>query len=155
MKFMLLLTSILMSQLAFSQTLKAKQVKQEMLERVEILIEKVESSRKDLVIEDVVSACAKIKEMFIIYPEHLKDIGSHLDLYRGRTVRAKDEALGQLIFMHRQTLICSKGKDSEYVDPKKLSKELKEIENSLKKQRKVIKKSDAENDNFFSYEYEF
>ena len=36
-----------------------------------------------------------------------------------------------------------------------ISKELKEIENSLKKQRKVIKKSDAENDNFFSYEYEF
>jgi hypothetical protein len=155
MKFALVLTSLLLSQIAFSQSAKEKKNKQAMLERVELLIEKVEGTREDLKTEDVVKACEKIKEMFLIYPDHLKDIGSHLDLYRGRTVRAKDQALDQLIFMHRQSLICSKGKNSEYVNPEKLSKELKGIESSLKKQRKVILKSDADNENFFSYEYEF
>lgn len=155
MKFSLMLATLLMSQVTFAQTVRETKIKKEMLDRTNILIEKVEGAREDLDQEDVVNACKKIKELFVLYPDHLKAIGSHLDIDRIRTIRAKDQALNQLIFVHRQSLICDQGKDSEYVDPKKLRKELKEVENSLKKQRKTIKKSDTDNENRFDYYYEF
>ena len=155
MKISLILVTFLMCQMTYAQSMKEKRIKQEMLDRTSLLIEKIESSREDLDKEDVVSACKKIKEIFIIFPDHLKGIGSHLDFDRNRTIKAKDEALNQLIFIHRQTLICDQGKDSEYVDPKKLEKEMKSIERSLKHQRKVIKKSDTNNENKFDYYYEF
>ncbi|MBA2403903.1 MAG: hypothetical protein H0V66_03960 [Bdellovibrionales bacterium] len=155
MKLSLILATLFMCQLTFAQSVREKRIKQEMLDRTNTLIEKVEGAREDLEKEDVVSACKKVKELFILYPEHLKSIGSHLDLDRNRTIRAKDQALNQLIYIHRQSLICDQGKDSEYVDPKKLRKELKEVENSLKDQRKTIKKSDTDNENKFEYYYEF
>ena len=155
MKFSFMLAMLLMSQVTFAQTVRETKIKKEMLDRANILIEKVEGAREDLDQEDVVNACKKIKELFVLYPDHLKAIGSHLDIDRIRTIRAKDQALNQLIFVHRQSLICDQGKDSEYVDPKKLRKELKEVENSLKKQRKTIKKSDTDNENRFDYYYEF
>lgn len=155
MKLSLILATLLMSQLTFAQSVREKRIKQEMLDRTDTLIEKVEGAREDLEKEDVINACKKIKELFVLYPDHLKGIGSHLDLDRNRTVRAKDQALNQLIFIHRQTLICDQGKDSEYVDPKKLRKELRDIVKSLNDQKKTIKKSDTENENKFEYYYEF
>jgi hypothetical protein len=155
MKFTLILATLLMSQLTFAQTARETRIKKEMLDRTDLMIEKVEGARDDLEKQDVINACKKIKELFIIYPEHLKAIGSYIDLDRSRTVKAKDQALNQLIFVHRQSLICDQGKDSEYVDAKKLRKELKDIEGSLKKQRKTIKKSDTDNENRFDYYYEF
>ncbi len=155
MKFALILATLLMSQLTLAQSIREKRIKQEMIDRTELLIEKVTGAREDLDREDVVAACKKIKEMFVLYPDHLKAIGSHLDLQRSRSIKAKDDALNQLIFIHKKTLVCAQGKDSEHVDPKKLRKELKETLNSLEKQRKVIKKSDTDNENSFYYEYEF
>lgn len=155
MKFSLILATLLMSQLSFAQSIREKRIKQEMIDRTELLIEKVEGAREDLDREDVLSACKKIKEVFVLYPDHLKSIGSHLDLERSRSVKAKDEALSQLIFIHKKSLLCAQGKDSEYVDAKKLRKELKQTLSSLEKQRKVIRKSDTNNENSFYYEYEF
>jgi hypothetical protein len=146
---------LLMGQLSFAQTMKEKRTKEEMLNRVELLISKIEETRKDLKQEDVVSACSKIKEMFAIYPEHVMDVGIHMDLLRGKVNNVKSDALSQLIFMHRQTLICEKGTDCEYIDPKAVGKSLKEIERSLKKQRRVIKNSSTGHNNSFEYRYEF
>jgi hypothetical protein len=154
MKFSLLLASLLLSQLSFAQTIKEKKTKQEMLNRTELIITTIEGAREDLKIEDVDSACKKINELFVLYTPHVESIGQHLDFFRHRENKAKDEALSQLIFMHRHVIICAQGKDSEYVDPKKLRKELKEIEKSLKSQRKTIKKSDTSNENSFKYYYE-
>ena len=146
---------MLLGHQAFAQTLKETRTKQEMIDRTELLIETVESAREDLKKEDVENACKKIKQLFVIYPEHVKSIGSHLDFERNRTIRAKDQALNQLIFIHRQSLICDQGTDCEYVDPKKLGKELGQIEKSLKSQRKTIKRSDTGSENKFEYYYEF
>jgi hypothetical protein len=155
MKFTLILATLLISQLSFAQSAREKRIKQEMLDRTDLLIEKVEGAREDLDHEDVINACKKIKELFVLYPSHLKSIGSHLDLDRSKTIKAKDEALNQLIFVHKKSLLCDQGKDSEFVDAKKLRKELKETLNTLQKQRKVIKRSDTDNENSFYYEYEF
>jgi hypothetical protein len=155
MKLSLILATMLMCQMSFGQSIKEKRIKKEMLDRVELLIEKVESTRDDLKKEDVDGACQKIKEIFAVYPDHLKAIGSHMDFDRARTVKAKDRALEQLIFMHKQSNICDQGCDHENVDPKELRKELKGIERSLKKQRRVIKRSDTSLENSFYYHYEF
>ena len=82
MKISLILATFLMCQISFAQTIKDKRIKQEMIDRTALLIEKVESTREDLEKEDVVNACKKIKEIFIIFPDHLKGIGSHLDFDR-------------------------------------------------------------------------
>lgn len=155
MKFTLILATLLISQMSFAQSAREKRIKKEMLDRTELLIEKVEAAREDLDHEDVVNACKKIKEIFVIWPDHLKGIGSHLDLQRSSSIKAKDEALNQLIFIHKRSLLCAQGKDSEYVDAKKLRKELKVTLSSLDKQKKAIKKSDTDNENSFYYEYEF
>ena len=93
MKFTLILAALLISQLSFAQSVREKRIKQEMLDRTDLLIEKVEGARDDLDHEDVNNACKKIKEVFALYPDHLKGIGSHLDLDRSKTIKAKDEAL--------------------------------------------------------------
>lgn len=155
MKFTLILATLLISQMSFAQSAREKRIKKEMIERTDLLIQKVEGAREDLDQEDVVSACKKVKEIFALFPDHLKAIGSHLDLERSQTIKAKDEALNQLIFIHKRSLLCAQGKDSEYVDAKKLRKELKVTLSSLEKQKKAIKKSDTDNENSFYYEYEF
>jgi predicted nuclease with TOPRIM domain len=155
MKFTVLMTFMLVSQISLAQSLREKRIKQEMLDRSEELIEKIESARNDLENEDVVSACKTIRELFEKYPKHLVGIGTHLDLERPRTIKSKDRALEELIYFHQKTLICNQGKDSEYVDPEQMRKELKKIKRSLKKQKRVIKRSDTDNENSFYYEYRF
>lgn len=155
MKFTMLAVALLVSQLSFAQTMKEKKVKQEMLDRTELLIEKVVSAREDLEKEDVGSACKKVKEIFALYPEHLTSIGSHLDFEKNKTIKAKDEALAQLVFMHKTSQLCDRGSDSEYVDPTELRKDLKVTLKSLEKQQKTIRKGDTNSENKFYYEYEF
>jgi hypothetical protein len=155
MKFNLFLVTLLFSQLTLAQTLKEQRVKKEMLDRVETLIEKVEQSREELENENVPNACKLIKEMFQIYPDHLKGIGGHLNFDKRKTIKAKDLALSELIFMHKHSLICDQGKDHEYVDPCELDKDLKKIRRELKKQRRIIKRSDTGFENTFHYRYEF
>jgi hypothetical protein len=150
-----MLVALLLSQLSFAQSKKEKRIKQEMLDRVELLIEKVELTREELEKEDVVNACKTIKEMFQIFPDHLKGIGSRMDFEKRRTIKAKDLALNELIFMHKQSLICEQGKDAENVDPKELRKELKDVLHALKKQRRIIKRADTSSENSFHYRYEF
>ncbi|WP_408096156.1 hypothetical protein ACJVC5_14045 [Peredibacter sp. HCB2-198] len=155
MKFGLLLICLLAGQMSFAQTMREKKIKEEMLSRVDALIEKAEATRTLLEKEDVVGACGKVQEMFEIYPEHLKAIGSHMDLFNSKNVTAKNQALEHLIFVHRQSLICKQGKDSEYVDLGKLDKKMKSMIKELKKHSKVIKKGDTNYENTFYYEYEF
>jgi hypothetical protein len=150
-----LIVALLMCQMTYAQSMKEIRIKKEMIDRVELIIEKVDTAQEDLEKEDVVAACKGIKEIFQIFPDHLKAIGTHMDFERVKTIKAKDLALNELIFFHRQTLECDSGKNSENVDPKKLRKELKVIERKLKKQRRIIKKSDTDLENSFYYHYEF
>lgn len=155
MKLPLIIMALALSQLAFADSIREEKIRKEMLERVDLVLEKSEAAREDLKMKDVVPACEKVKEIFVIYPDHLKSIGSHMDLFRSRTIKAKDQALSHLITLHKQTNICNSGKDSEYVDPKIMSKQLKEIEKDLKRHRRLIKRQDTDHQNQFYYEYQF
>jgi hypothetical protein len=155
MKFGLILLTLILCQTGFAQTQHEINIKKEMVDRVELLISKVEEARDDLDKHDASAACKKIQEIFVIFPDHLKAIGTHLDLFKSKDIKAKDDALEELIYFHRESLVCKKGKDSEYVDSKDLDKKLKNVLKALKKQKKLISKSSTDYENSFSYEYEF
>ena len=155
MKWCLLLTVLLVSQAGFAQSIRDQKIKQEMLERVEKISKKVQETRDELKAQRVEVACDNINELFKIYPDHVKAIGVRMDLLSRKIDKIKHESLNQLIFFHRQTLICQKGTGCEYVDMKVLDKELKSIQKSLKTQTKLIKKQDTTRENQFRYEYDF
>lgn len=155
MKLPLIIMALALSQLASADSIREEKIRKEMLDRVDLIMEKSEAAREDLSLKEVIPACEKIKEIFVIYPDHLKGIGSHMDLFRSRTVKAKDQALNHLITLHKQINICNAGKDSEYVDPKIMGKQLKEIEKDLKRHRRLIKRRDTDQQNQFYYEYQF
>lgn len=155
MKQILFFLCLMFTQWAFSQTLAEKRVKTEMVDRVDVLLQKLEDSSEALKKEDPLKACSVLKDIFSIYPEHVKAIMGHMNLFEAKTVKAKDESLNHLIFIHRQNLICQQGKDAEYVDLSATLKELKSMEKSLKKQKKTILKSDTSYENTFYYQYEF
>ncbi len=155
MKLPLIIMALALSQLASADSIREERIRKEMIDRVDLIVEKSEAARDDLKLKEVIPACEKIKEIFVAYPDHLKAIGSHMDLFRSRTVKAKDQALNHLITLHKQTNICNAGKDSEYVDPKIMGKKLKEIEKDLKRHRRLIKRQDTDHQNQFYYEYQF
>ncbi|HXH30171.1 MAG TPA: hypothetical protein VNJ01_05110 [Bacteriovoracaceae bacterium] len=151
-----LITALLMfSAVSFAQTTHELKVKKEMLARVEILILSAREIRSDLKTQKVVPACEKVQQMRELFPDHVRDMGSYLDLYNSKTNKAINEGLAHQIYIHKLRNQCREGNDSEYVDMGQLAKEMKTISKVLEKHRKLIKKSDTDHDNSFSYEYEF
>lgn len=155
MKFGLMLALLLVGQIALAESIHDKKVKQEMLSRTDLLLTKVQDTRNALKVDDVVTACARIEDLFAIYPEHLKSIGTHMNLFNSKTIKAKNDSLAQLIYIHQQSLICKQGSECEHLDIDSVDKKMKEFKKSLAKQRKTIQKGDTDFDNSFYYEYEF
>ncbi len=155
MKLITAMVMVILANSAFAISAFEKKNKEEMLERTESIISKVDNAREFLKNEETVKACDEMRELLKIYPEHLKSIGMHMNNYKTRVVIVRDEVLQQLIFVHRQSVVCGQGDNAEYVDPKDLGKKLKRISKSLKKQKKLIKKEKTNQANEFHYHYEF
>lgn len=156
MKLSLLLGLFLMIGTASAEeSLRAQKIKQEMLERTDTLITFTSEGRDAIKKKDYVTACQKVNELFELYPDHLKAIGGHMNLFDSDIVKIKNEALDQLITFHKESLICADGTDHEYIRPKTLDETFKKTKKSLEKQKKRIKKSETDYENSFSYEYEF
>ncbi len=155
MKSTLVLLLLLVSQLSFAQTLKEKKVKQEMLDRADVLIGKVSEARLALDKEDVVTTCERINELFKLYPDHLVGIGTRMNIFDGSIVKMENEAKMSLIYFHQQSNVCARGETGEYLDIGETKKKLKSIRKELEKQKKKIKKSDTDYENTYNYYYEF
>jgi hypothetical protein len=156
--FMKFVTAILLVIFAFSAIAESafeKKNKEKMLERADVMITKVASARDHLKKEETKEACDEIQELLKLYPEHLKAIGTSMNNGKTKVIIARDEALQQLIFVHRQSVVCGQGENAEHVDGKELGKTLKQISKSLKKQKKLIKKETTNQENEFYYNYEF
>ncbi len=153
-----LISASLLLALSFSasaETMKEKKTKEEMSKRIDDIKLKISEIRADLDDEKVVDACKKLKEVFAVYPDHVADVGIHMDPYDNKCAEIRNDALSELILIHSEVKVCEKGKDSEYVDPELLSDKLKDVDKSLKRQRKVINKKDASYNNKFHYDYDF
>jgi hypothetical protein len=155
MKNLILFAVLLFSVSAFAQTKKEKKIKDNMLTRLDKITSHLEVAKDSFSKEVTDKGCSELKKAFALMPDHLKDIGTHMDLFQSKTIKSKNEALNQLIYLHRQTNVCDQGVEQENIDSKVVKKELKKILKSLKKQRKAIKKGDTGYENSFYYYYEF
>lgn len=155
MKNLLLATFMMSAFSSQASTLREEKIKEAMLSRMDTIIEKLEVSVRELKEKDVVNACVKVKEVFDIYPDHVGDIGVHLDPFNIRNVEIKNDSLVELAMLHRQTLECDRGEGGEYVHLKNSSGSLKDIIKSVKKQKRIVKRASTGYSNDFHYEYEY
>ncbi len=155
MKRTLMLMLLLVSQLSFAETLKERKVKQEMLDRADVLIAKVSEAKLALDKEDVVLTCSKINEIFRLYPDHLIGIGTRMNIFDGTVIKMENATKMSLIYFHKQSNICARGETGEHLDIGETKKRLKAIGKELEKQKKKIKKSDTDYENTYNYYYEF
>lgn len=154
MKFTILSALLMFSSLSFAETIFEKNNKKEMLERVELMMEKMSIARKELKQEKVEEACKLVNELEQIYVDHIVDIGSHMHLYEKRV----NELLFSVMNIRfpellNQINVCSLGDKSVHVDPKKMSKALKNSQKSLKRQERIIKKYATDLDDNFHFSY--
>lgn len=156
MKLGLMLAFLIMSQVALAETIRGKQIKAEMVTRVDSLITKITDSRDALYREDVITACEKINEIFKILPDHLVSIGTRMNLFDPKVVRMEQETKMFLIYIHQRSNICASGENTgENLDLNETEKKLKSMSKMLVKQKKRIKKSSTEYNNTYNYYYEF
>lgn len=146
---------LLASFASYGQTLAQMKLKENMLVRTDKILTTLKDTQVHLKDGKYEDACDKIKEIYEIYPDHLEDIGGHMNILKGSVYKIRNESLQQLMFFHKQSLVCASGENNENIDPKFLAIELKKIEKSVVKQKKAIKKDSMEYDNTFHYEYEF
>ncbi len=140
---------------ANAETLHDKNNKEIMLKRLDEISLGVSGIREDLKAEKIVEACAKIKKVFELYPDHVTDIGVHLDPYHNKDAEIRNDSLNELISLHQEKQNCDQGNGSEFVDLKDLSKKMKRLDKSLKHQKKIIQKGNTSFENEFHYDYEF
>lgn len=156
MKFGLMLVILLASQLSFSQTIREKKVKEEMLGRVDTLIQFVEEGQEALKKEEMSEVCGRIEDLFKLLPDHLVAIGTRMNLFDPKVIKMEHETKSTLIEMHQHKNIChSSNVVGENLDLKKTKKKFKEMLSMFEKQKKRIKKSDTGYENTYNYWYEF
>lgn len=153
MRFTLMLFLMLAGQATWGATVAQMNLKKSMISDADTILAKITETQADLKAQRYQDACDLIKDIYDIYPRHLTNIGVHMDILKGSVYKIRNEALQQLIFFHKQTLVCQSAENCENIDPKYLSSQLKEIEKSVKKQKKAIEKDNMENENSFHYEY--
>lgn len=155
MKTGLMFALLLASQMTFAQSLKEKKVKEEMLQRVDKLVTKIDEARVHLDKEEASAACDKIDEIFKILPDHLVGIGTRMNLFDPGVIRMENESKMFLIYIHQRHNICNNGQRGENLDLSETDKKLKSMKKQLEKQKKKIKKSDTDYENTYNYYYEF
>lgn len=155
MKSGLVLLLLLVSQLSVAQSLKDKRTKEQILDRVDELILNLNEGQDFLKREEVDRACDSIDRIFALMPEHLMSIGTKMNILSGKVVKMEQETKLYLIYVHRQSNLCSFGERGENIDITRVGKQLKVIAKVLEKQKKTIKKLDTSYSNRYSYHYEF
>lgn len=155
MKFILLVSLFLAAKLSNAETLREKNNRQEMLKRVTLMMKATNEAREALKVEKVDAACEKVEVLFNLFPDHLTDVGSHMNAYKKKVTKFRETVMAQLIQVHHEVNTCRSGKEFENVDPKLLSKNLKKLEASLKRQHDFIEDHDTSHDNEFYYRYQF
>lgn len=142
MKFGLFLITLLIGQIASAQSMREIRIREGMINRIDDLTTKTQSTIDLMQRRDVGPACATIKEMSNLIQEHVKDIHTHLDIFSSKVIKTKEDAVQSLLLIQDNNTRCKQGQDNEYIDPKKAESNMKVVLSSLKKQRKVINKAE-------------
>ncbi len=154
MKLTLSLVLLFMTQLALAKSLNDRRVKEEMLTRVDTLIEKSNAARGLVKDEDPAGACKLIGEIFGILPAHLVAVGSRMDMTDRRVIRMEQETKMMLVYVHQQVNTCAQD-NGDHLDLVESSKKLRSMRRAFTRQKRKIRRSDVNFQNVYNYSYEF
>jgi hypothetical protein len=155
MKLGLILACLMLSNISLAQSLRDKRIKQEMLDRVDTLVTKINEVMSSLEREDPVMGCNTLSDIFKLVPDHLMGIGTRMNLFDPAVIKMEHESKLDLIEVHKLINICNNGVYGENVDLKGTVKFLKSMKKRLAKQKKKISKKDTDYENTYNYYYEF
>jgi hypothetical protein len=150
-----ILALVLMMSLNLRADDKKPASKDEMVDRVEILIKDIKELRELFEDEDLKQACSKVGPIMESYKTHLLDSGVRLERDKSRSKKVVNWAYEQLIYFHKLAVVCGLGEGQEYVHPDEVTDELKSVLKSLRKQKRKIKRDDVDSHNSFHYDYKF
>lgn len=151
MKFVIIV--LMLTQFAFGETIREKEIKDEMLSRVNTLILKAEEGKTAVKTGNVEPICKVINEFFKILPDHLLAIGTRMNLLNGKVMKMENETKTLLIYTHQKHNICDN--DPKQLDLEELDKKFSKMGKMFKDQRRRIEKSDTNYNNIYNYYYEF
>ncbi len=154
MKFALSLVLLCMTQMALAKSLSDRRVKEEMLTRVDTLIEKSDATRDLVKNEDPAGACKVIGEIFRIIPEHLVAVGTRMDMTDRRIIRIEQETRMMLVYVHQQVNTCAQD-NGDHLDLEESAKKFRSMRRAFAKQKRKIRRSDVDFQNTYNYNYEF
>ncbi len=154
MKLTLSLVLLCMTQIALAKSLSDRRVKEEMLARVDTLIEKSDAARDLVKAEDPAGACKIIGDLFRIIPEHLVAVGTRMDMTERRVIRMEQETRMILVYVHQQVNTCAQD-NGDHLDLVESSKKLRSMRRAFSKQKRKIRRSDVDFQNTYNYSYEF
>ena len=156
MKLLFTLAIMLSAQFTIADSINSKKNKEEMLTRVDSLIEKTKAGQVAVKNEEMEKVCIAINELFKLIPDHLIAIGSKMDLFDSKDIEMENQTKYFLIDMHKRNNICEsteKAGDNLEIDDTK--KQFKTMIKAFAKQKKKISKSDTDFENDYNYSYEF
>jgi hypothetical protein len=154
MKLTLSLILLCMTQIALAKSLNDRRVKEEMLTRVETLIEKTDAARELVKTEDPVGAFKVIGEIFRIIPDHLLAVGTRMDMTDRRVIRMEQETKMILVYVHQQVNTCAQD-NGDHLDLLESAKKLRSMRRAFNKQKRKIRRSEVDFQNTYNYSYEF
>lgn len=156
MKMLFTFILLVSTQLVLADSISSRKIKEEMLTRVDMLIEKSAKGREAVKKENMEEACKLIKEIFAILPDHLIAIGTRMDLFDQKVIEMENQSKMFLIDMHKRSNICNSSENAgDNLDIDETDKQFKTMKKAFEKQRKKIKKSDTDYENSYNYYYEF
>ncbi len=154
MKLALTFLMLCLTQLALAKSLSERRLKEEMLARVETLIEKSKEGRELLKKKDAPGACRVIGEIFRLLPEHLVAVGSRMDLLDAKVIRMEQETKMMLIYVHQRVNICAQD-NGDHLDLEETAGKLRSMRRAFQKQKRRINRADLGFQNDYKYYYEF
>lgn len=127
MRLALCLGLLLLSQTSFGHETR----KDQMLKRLDRIIESIREAKQK-------KSCKKVRQIYELYPEHLKSIVSNMNLFEDRTIELRDDAQEHLLILKRLSKNCK---------PEAINSDLRWMILTLRKHQLFIYTGDTDYDN--------
>lgn len=129
--------------------------KEEMVDRSKDLIKEVKKMRADLRDNKKKEACARVNDIMELYKLQVMDVGMHMEASKARRLKVANKEVEQLAFFHKLKNRCELGEKFEFINSEETADNLTKVVRSLRSHKRKIKRDDADENNSFSYKYNF
>ena len=128
----------------------AGDAKEQILSRADKLIKMIDTSIELLEEDKMKKACSKVKEIYSLYPDHVKAIGTHMDIFNQRVINLKNEGFANLAYLKSLIKQCQES----CPDARPVIEKLNAMKKNLIGQKKVINKLSTDYQNDFYFEFD-